>query len=221
MTDALNEALMKLAVARPAPLANTKPLTQDQNPAPPAQIAEPAEISPQPELVLQPEPVSQPNLTETTSLPVSAPLQAPVKPVSFKLPTSAAAVLQRLQGLRKLQDLRGWVAAGIALALLVTIWDDLNRDKSRTGNASGEASAVDIDSLLDEFETAEPAAQRTVSTRSSAAGAARVDDSNVMANYSATAADYSAAPSMPDDPEAADEKPFRQLRFTGSIQQLP
>ena len=268
MTDALNEALMKLSAARSVPQA--VPVRTQQSDA----VAQPAPSTAAPSICLQPaEPPSELHAQATThitpaglavpavavtpavsassappvtpavsaapviSLAESAPsvsmpasmtvaaaaseaIRSPAEPVPAATPAPSGTLLQKLQGLQKLQELRGWIAAGIALALLVTIWDDLARGRSRTGGVSAEASAVDIDSLLQEFETAEPASGKTVSAASYDDEVNPSTPSATTADYSAASADYSSVPATPATPETAGESVSGAVRFTGRIQPL-
>lgn len=204
MTDALNEALMKLSASR---AASREPL--------PAAVATPAPLS---EAVAAPAPLSEapeaaePAIAATVEAPEATAIPAPqtamphafaethlaATSATFKVSSFASASIKRLR------ELRGWIAAGVALALLVTIWDDLRHSSSKSsGSAPGDATAaVDIDGLLKEFETAEPA---------SAAKYQEPPDTSESAPVPAPApADGSPVPS----PAAAQNG----LRFTGRIQ---
>ena len=256
MTDALNEALMKLSAARSVPQA--VPVRTQQSDA----VAQPAPSTAAPSICLQPAELhsefqaqatthitpaglavpaaavtpavsaasvislaeSAPSVSMPASMTVAAAaseaIRSPAEPVPAATPAPSGTLLQKLQGLQKLQELRGWIAAGIALALLVTIWDDLARGRSRTGGVSAEASAVDIDSLLQEFETAEPASGKTVSAASYDDEVNPSTPSATTADYSAASADYSSVPATPATPETAGESVSGAVRFTGRIQPL-
>ena len=270
MTDALNEALMKLSAARSAPRVlsespsqanprlHTAPVAAaetnvlpaepgaDQNvpavfsaaaaaPTPSEISIAPAYYSPHSPLnvpavsaapVVSADPVfsapiPMPPVSATALSSMEAPVAVPEAAVTSTSPALAATLLEKLRALQKLRELRGWVAAGIALALLVTIWDDLARGKSRKGGTSAEASSVDIDSLLQEFETAEPAAQRTVVADSSQAGAAGVNASSVSADYSGAVSDYTSTSAEPAEQETQGDRFSGAVRFSGRIEPLP
>ena len=270
MTDALNEALMKLSAARSAPrvfsespsqanprlhtapvaaaetnVLPAKPVADQTVPAafsaaaaaptaseiaiasaycsPHSPLNVPA-VSAAPVVSADPvvsAPISMPPVSATALASMEAPVAVPEAAVSGTSPAVAANLLQKLRALQKLRELRGWVAAGIALALLVTIWDDLARGKNRTVGTSLEASSVDIDSLLQEFETAEPAAQRTVVADNSQAEAAGVNASSVSADYSGAASDYTSTSAAPAEQETQGDRFSGAVRFSGRIEPLP
>jgi hypothetical protein len=212
MTDALNEALMKLSASR---TASREPLA--------AAVAASTGIS-EAMVAVIPAPIAAAEAAEASVLPVAqaempqAPAETPLaaSPQSFaavppqsqpEAPRNSPATLKTASAasfaagsIKRLRELRGWIAMGIALALLITIWDDLRHGGSRpSGSAPGDTTAaVDIDGLLKEFETAEPAA------------AAQYQDSSRATESTPAPADASSAP--------ASEAALGGLRFTGRIQ---
>lgn len=229
MTDALSEALMKLSAAKPVsdrnpPVAEAASAAGDSEQAASTEASGPSVMTPQaaaaviaeaPAAPAEPAAVcglasdhppvgSGPSSASSPSPgPIAAPGAAPVDAGT----TSAGWVV-------RIRELRGWVAAGIALALLFTVVDDLrNRGAARSGEmAAGFGSEVDLDELLKEFETAEPASR---GERNAVVETEPVPDtvSEVTANYG-------------DGEMAAEDEPSvsgagaRVVRFAGRIEPL-
>lgn len=112
------------------------------------------------------------------------------------------------------RELRGWVAAGIALALLFTVVDDLrNRGAADFGEmVAGSGSEVDLDELLKEFETAEPASHPE---RSEIVELEPLPDTE-----SEVTADYGDEEMAAEDERSASGAGARVVRFAGRIEPL-
>ncbi|MFM7036510.1 MAG: hypothetical protein ACKO2L_02195 [Planctomycetaceae bacterium] len=200
MTDALSEALMKLSAAKPVQgsgAASTVEATQRSS------SAENAERSPVPAAMTG---LSLPEVETPPKFPPAAPVRAAAPP-----PGPAAA----RNWIVKIRELRGWVAAGIGLAVLFTIVDDLRKQDSSARIAGPAANAsvdVDLDELLHEFETAEPST-RPQRKESRPAELLPETESSVTADYGSSESDIEAVSATSDSGSGV-------VRFTGRIEPL-
>jgi hypothetical protein len=229
MTDALSEALMKLSAAKPVAgssagsaggvpeaVAVALPAPAEESAVVPANLVESAEF-----MATRFSPAENaersPVAAAVTGLRLSGLGGAPVSPPAATnraaAPPSASAAAQRW--IVKIRELRGWVAAGIGLAILFTIVDDLWRKdlSSRTAGAAANAGAdVDLDELLREFETVEPAARRE--RKESRPSEPLMDaESSVTADYGSSESDIESASATTDTGSSL-------VRFTGRIEPL-
>jgi hypothetical protein len=155
MSDALSEALMKLAAVKPVPesslpSADLPATTPDHRTA----ATETEQTRSWPDWPQTPADFAEsctapaiPAASENTSA-----AQPTASPVLIKPAASAFDWWVRIR------ELRGWVAAGIILAILFTVVDDLRRHgqaRNSTEIAASGAADVNLDELLREFETAD------------------------------------------------------------------
>lgn len=211
MTGALSDALMKLSAVKPAADSSLRSVEL----AAPAKEAV-SEPVPTPAVVAEKPAVAADFAALGVGLSAIEPPADGAALVSAKRETrvSLGTVTGWLAGIR---ELRGWVATGIGLALLMTIVDDLWRQGAVSGGtgAVGNAAAnVDLDELLQEFETAEPGSLPP--QRESAVMEPAMGDERAMGDESAVTADYGAA----EADSGAAEAGSGVVRFTGRIEPL-
>jgi hypothetical protein len=229
MTDALSEALMKLSAAQPV-AGSSAGSAGGVSEAVTVALPAPAEES----AVVPANPVESSELMATRFLTAENAERSPVAAAMSRLRLSGlegnavsppaptlraaappAALATARRWIVKIRELRGWVAAGIGLAILFTIVDDLwRKDLSpRTAGTAANAGAdVDLDELLREFETVEPAARR-VREQSRPSEALLDTESSVTADYGSSESDIEAASATTDTGSGV-------VRFTGRIEPL-
>ena len=233
MTDALSEALMKLSAA--------KPVSDRYAPATEAAAAAGAAAG-DPERVVSAEASGRSVTTLQTAAAVIA--EATVAPAESAAvcgtavdyppvgsgpssgaspgpgPISAQGAVSMDAGttgagwILRVRELRGWVAAGIALALLFTVVDDL-RNRGAAGPlemVAGSGSGVDLDELLKDFETAEPASRPQRDEV--------VDTEPLPDTVSEVTANYGDDGMAPADERSVSGSGARVVRFVGRIEPL-
>ncbi len=231
MTDALSEALMKLSAVKPvrgSSVASTEGVSS---------AVAVAEVAPAKELEgVTAKPVEAAVLSARSSSPAENAALKPVAAVKAgpglwgldEKPGSGAASAATVQAasslaspvavrswIVRIREMRVWVAAGIGLAILFTIVDDLRRRDSfpRLADAAANAgSDVNLDELLHEFETAEPAT-RPPRRESRPAEPLLETESNVTADYGSSESDMEAVSASADTGSGV-------VRFTGRIEPL-
>ena len=225
MTDALSEALMKLSAAKPASGRD-------------APATEAASAAGDPEKVAFTEASGPSVMTQQTARAVLAEASAtPAEPAAVcgtavdhpstgsgpsvgAIPSPASAPVPMNAGatsagwIVRVRELRGWVAAGIALALLFTVVDDLrNRGAAGPGElAAGSGSEVDLDELLREFESVEPAPRPERN--------AVVETEPLPDTVSEVTADYGDGEMAAEDEPSVSGAGARVVRFAGRIEPL-
>ena len=225
MSDALSEALMKLSAAKPVsdrnvPAAEAVAEAGDPEKLASTQASGPSSITPQAVSAI----VAEASAAPAEPAPVCR-LAAELPPVgsapspssSFSsAPATVAkdAVATSTGWLLRIRELRGWVAAGIVLALLFTVVDDLrSRGAAHFGEvAAGSGSDVDLDELLKEFETAEPASHPE---RSEVVEMEPLPDTE-----SEVTANYGDEEMVAEDEQSVSGAGSRVVRFAGRIEPL-
>ncbi|MFM7055554.1 MAG: hypothetical protein ACKO2P_01385 [Planctomycetota bacterium] len=214
MSDALSEALMKLAAAKPVAGSRLPPAA----PVTAAVIAETVAAVSDPPASATGDSRAPADIAEPQAHPaIAAAFARMANTQSTAAPVPVPPAASAMDFMVRIRELRGWVAAGIALAVLVTVVDDLRHHGKAHPDAELTASAVEdvnLDELLREFETAEPSARPQRSRAAEMEPVVDVDpESEVTADYGDT------------QRESADERAVSGagagvVRFSGRIEPL-